>query len=346
MTPIKRGGGYQTNSLRLLDADGHQWVMRDLLKDATRIVPYPFNQTIAKDVFADQFTSAHPYAAFVIAPMAESVHIYHTNPKLFYVPKQPRLGLYNEHFGGGFYLVEERAGGNWEDLASFGYAKKTESTLDLAKKLQKNHNHRVDQTQTLRTRLFDQVIGDWDRHDDQFRWMVYKEVDDVKYYRPIPRDRDQPFSTYDGAVPAILRNTVPFLKQLRVYTPEIKKIQWVNYHSRFFDPAFLNAMTRADFEREAAFIQEHLTDDVIEKAFDLWPKNIYELDGEKITSVLKSRRDGLQKIAGDLYEHIARKAVIVGTDKSELFEVERQTNGDTRVRMFDSNKEGARQELL
>ncbi|RMG77648.1 MAG: metallophosphoesterase, partial [Bacteroidetes bacterium] len=85
MTPIKRGGGYQTNSLRLLDADGHQWVMRDMLKDATRIVPYPFNQTIAKDVFADQFTSAHPYAAFVIAPMAASVHIYHTNPKLFYV---------------------------------------------------------------------------------------------------------------------------------------------------------------------------------------------------------------------------------------------------------------------
>lgn len=346
MEAVKRGGGYQTNSIRLKDPNGRQWVMRDMLKDATRIVPYPFNKTFAKDIFADQFTSAHPYAAFVIPDMAKSVNIYHTNPKLYYVPKQPRLGLYNEGFGGGFYLIEERAGGNWENLESFGNPEDLISTIELSQKLQKNHKHKIDQTWTLRTRLFDQVIGDWDRHDDQFRWNPMEQEDGTKLYRPIPRDRDQPFSTYDGVIPAILRSTVPFMKQLKVFTPEIPKIQWVNYHSRYFDPAFIHEMTREDFRREAKFIQENLTDEVIENAIKQWPEPIYELNGEKITEIVKARRDGLQKIANDLYEMVAEKIVIVGTEKSEYFEIDRMNDMETSVTMYASNKKGEKKEVL
>jgi hypothetical protein len=346
MTAVKRGGGYQTNSIRLKDAGGHQWVMRDMIKDATRIVPYPFNKTFAKDIFADQFTSAHPYAAFTVADMAEAVNIYHTNPKLYYVPKQPVLGLYNEGFGDGFYLVEERAGGNWETLKSFGYAKTTISTVELAQKQQKNHKHKIDQQWTLRSRLFDQVIGDWDRHDDQFRWVPMEQEDGTKLYRPIPRDRDQPYSTYDGIIPAILRSTVPFMKQLKVFTPEIPKIQWVNYHSRYFDPSFIHEMTLEDFEREATFIQENLTDDIIEQSIQKLPESVYALNGEKITKIVKARRDGLQKIATDLYGLVAEKIVVVGTEKSEYFEVKRLNDMETEVTMYASNKKGDKKEVL
>jgi hypothetical protein len=34
------------------------------------------------------------------------------------------------------------------------------------------------------------LIGDWDRHYDQWRWAEYKKKGQV-IYRPIPRDRDQ-----------------------------------------------------------------------------------------------------------------------------------------------------------
>jgi hypothetical protein len=36
------------------------------------------------------------------------------------------------------------------------------------------------------------LIGDWDRHYDQWRWAEYKKKGQV-IYRPIPRDRDQAF---------------------------------------------------------------------------------------------------------------------------------------------------------
>ena len=49
-------------------------------------------------------------------------------------------------------------------------------------------------------RLFDMLLGDWDRHQDQWRWAAFKE-DGVTTYRPVPRDRDQAFSIMnDGFV--------------------------------------------------------------------------------------------------------------------------------------------------
>ena len=50
-----------------------------------------------------------------------------------------------------------------------------------------------DQDQVLRSRLFDIWIGDWDRHDDQWRWASFKDKNGFTYYQPIPRDRDQIF---------------------------------------------------------------------------------------------------------------------------------------------------------
>lgn len=55
-----------------------------------------------------------------------------------------------------------------------------------------SHKHNVDQQAALRARLFDMWLGDWDRHDDQFRWASFKE-NGVTVYKPIPRDRDQIF---------------------------------------------------------------------------------------------------------------------------------------------------------
>lgn len=338
---VKRGGGYQTNSLRLEDSEGQQFVMRSMIKDASKIVPYPFNKTFAKDIFADQFSAAHPYAAFVIPPLAKAARIYHTNPSLYYVPKQPSLGLYNDGFGGELYLIEERGAGNWKDLESFGNTEKILSTPDVIEKMTKNHKHKTDQQFTVRNRLFDNLIGDWDRHDDQWRWAAFKDKEtDRTTYKAIPRDRDQPFVKYDGLVPALLRPTIPFLKQLRVYDEEIPNIKWLNYHAKWFDPTFVNEAAWPIWEREAKALQAHLTDEIIEDAIKTWPEDVYKLNGEDIIRKLKARRDNLVGTARDLYLLNARKVDIIGTDKHEYFEVERLSNSATRVRVYPSNKKG------
>jgi hypothetical protein len=55
------------------------------------------------------------------------------------------------------------------------------------------------------------LIGDWDRHYDQWRWAEYKKKGQV-IYRPIPRDRE--FSKFDGALLSILM-TIPTLRHMQ-----------------------------------------------------------------------------------------------------------------------------------
>jgi hypothetical protein len=347
VTPVKRGGGSQTNSLRVEDSKGHQWVLRSMVKDESRTIPYPFNQTFAKDVFADQFTSANPYVAFVIPRMAAAIDIYHPNPKLYYLPKQPQLGDFNDLYGGGLYLVEERADGDWRDLASFGFSKELVSTPDLIEKKEKNANHRIDGPFTVRSRLFDNLVGDFDRHDDNWRWASFKDKETgVTTYRPIPRDRDQPFIKYDGLLPGILSHGVPFLKQLKVYDKKIKNIKWVNYHSKYFDPTFLSEPDWQVWEREAKHIMENLTDEVIDSAMHDFPREIYALDGAWIAERLKGRRENMLEIAREFYLLVSKKVDVVGTNDQDYFEVERLDDERTRVRVYASNKEGDKKEVF
>jgi hypothetical protein len=56
----------------------------------------------------------------------------------------------------------------------------------------------------VRARLFDFFIGDWGRHEDQWRWASFPQRDPLgkndneKIFKPIPRDRDQAFTKFDG----------------------------------------------------------------------------------------------------------------------------------------------------
>ena len=340
MEIMKRGGGNQTNSLRMRDKDGHQYVMRALTKDASRFIPYPFNQISGtQSLVEDNFLSTHPFAPFAIADLADAANIYHTNPKLFYIPKQPTLSYHNDMFGGDVYLVEERAGGNWENSESLGESKKIISTVDVAAKITKNHKHKVDQQWAVRSRLFDLTIGDWDRHDDQWRWAIEEQEDGTKIYRPIPRDRDQPFSKYDGFVVGLARLALPFLRQLKTFNPDVKNMKWDTWSARYFDRTFLTELEWEDWQKEAAFIKANITDEIIDKALQNFPGESYDLTAAEISEILKSRRDNIEKFARQHYELVAKKVDVVGTEKRELFEVERLDNNRTKVTVWEiSNK--------
>ncbi|AUC13782.1 hypothetical protein BTO06_00845 [Tenacibaculum sp. SZ-18] len=334
LKPIRRGGGNQTNSLRLENPDGKQYVLRSMYKDGSRIMGGILKETFLVDVVQDIFTMSHPYAAFVIPDMAEAVGIYHTNPKLYYMPKQPALGMYNDVFGGGMYLLEERPAGNREDITTFGNSKKIISTYDVLEKIRKNGNHRVDQNFTVRSRLFDMVIGDWDRHEDQWRFARFETEDGKKYYRPIPRDRDQPFSKFDGVLIPLLKLNTPLIKNMQSMDYDIKDMKWYNNYPRFFDAEFLNQLSLNDWLKEAEHIQNKLTNEVIESAIKQFPENIYEIDGKEIIEKIKSRRDKLKEFAKKYYNKQAKTVQVVGTDKDDKFIIKRLNNNETSIEIF------------
>ncbi|MFK7776473.1 MAG: BamA/TamA family outer membrane protein [Saprospiraceae bacterium] len=344
---IKKGGGKQTNSLRLVNPDGHEYVMRSLTKDLTRGVPYPFNQLpIVNFLFSENYLGSHPFAPLTLAPLADAANVYHTNPGIYYVPKQPVLGNYNDGFGGEVYLVEERASKSWEDAPFFGNAEKFISTTKLNSKREKNHKHQVDQNWVVRTRLFDMVIGDFDRHADQWRWTVNKKDNGEITYRPVPRDRDQAYSNFDGYIMKLLGPYHALLRQLGTYNEDVGNPKWNYYNTRHFDQHFTNEMTLDDWKKEAAYLQENITDEIIKEAVALLPPKANQLSGEKIEQILKYRRDNLQEIATDFYKKLAKKSILHGTNDHDYFEVIRIDDEHTEVSMYDSNKSGEKKKRI
>jgi len=346
--PVQRGGGYQTNSLRLETTDERQFTMRSLDKDPTRMVGYPLNRSrIILDIIKDSFSGSHPLQALPLPALQDAVNLYHTNPQLFYVPAQPELGNFNGDYANALYLVEERPDDDvWTGHASFGYPEELLSTSDVIEELHEHHDHLVDDEWVVCARLFDLVVGDWDRHDDQWRWAMHEEGA-RSIYRPVPRDRDQATSHYDGLLFGLARQTVPAARPLRPFRPYQKRIWWSNFGSRFFDHTFLNGLEWEDWEREARYIQQNLSDEIIQRAYRAaWPGSIYELNGAAIVETIAARRDTLIDLARQLYEQRARKVDVVGTNERDLFEVRRLNDDETRIRVYDTNKEQDKEALL
>lgn len=344
---LKTGGGKQTNSLRLASHNEQEYVMRSITKDETRVVPYPFSKmAFVTYLFRDNYLGTFPFAPLVMPDLSDAANVYHANPGIYYIPKQPALGIHNQKFGGEVYLVEERASTEWPNLSSFGNATKFESTPDLAEKLVKNHKHKVDQNWVARSRIFDLLIGDFDRHDDQWRWTVTKTEDNLNIYRPIPRDRDQAFCKYDGNVIKLLSPYHALLRQLPDYNEPIKSFKWATFNTRFFDHTFINELSLEDWLKEAVFIQNNITDELIAKAFSKLPSRVYELSAPAIIKSLKERRDALPSIAEGLYRQLSKKVLITGTAKKEYFEVIRQDDEHTLVSVHAWSKKREKKELL
>lgn len=346
MTPIKREGGVYTKSLRLKDPNGRLFKMRSLRKETPAALPNQFNPQLNEEVADFFYTASNPYAALAVPALCKATNIYHATPKLYYVPKQPALGKYNDDFGGQLYLVEERADEDWSDLASFGNSKKIIGTTNILEKIKNNNKTQIDQKAVLRARLLDMILGDWDRHYDQWRWA---ELDngqtDIDYYAPIPRDRDMAFSQYDGFLPTLLSYTIPFFRSAQNYRIEIEgdRVKWLNYQARGFDKIFLNELIWKDWEEQTRFIQEQLTDEVIAQSLKAMPTPVYKKLKENLTEKIQARRNQLIEFARAQYESLSEIVDVVGTENKNRFVVIRKPK-TVEVKVYETRK-GVEQQI-
>ncbi len=336
---VKRGGGFQTNSVRLEDSRERDWVMRAMRKDPTRLLPDEFVGTAAIDAVNYFLTTAHPLSAFTIPPMAESIDIFHTKPELVYIPKQAALGEFNEDHGNQLYLFEDRPAGNRSDRDNFGNSEKIISTDDLIEKMKENGKHRPDQPNVVRNRLFDMIIGDWDRHDDQWRWARFDGPDKTRTYKPVPRDRDQAYSIFQGFLIGLGRIVSPGIGKFQTFDHEIKKVDYFNFNARYFDRSFMNELTWDDWLTEVKFIQANLSDEIIHNGVSLMQSDFYDLHGAEIESKIKSRRNKLQEIAKSYYKTLAKAVNIHGTFGRDLIEVIKRSD-EVLVKLSEVNKDG------
>lgn len=316
---LKRGGGYQTLSLRLEDKNGRQYVLRSLEKNVESVLPAGFKNTFAVDLVQDQISTSNPYAALVVAQLAEYSGIYHTNPEIVYVPDDPNCGIYRQDIAGQLFIFEERPDNDRSDVASFGYSKKIISTDDMLEKILDNEDHFVDPDAYLRARLFDILINDWDRHEDQWRWASFKN-DGKTIYKPIPRDRDQAFFLNEGLLAWISSRKwlSPKFQKFDEYT---ENVVGLSTNAILLDRTLLIQSEWEDWQRQIDSLKTLLTVERIDKAVLSFPIEIQSLCADQTAEILKARLENLESMARNLYLFLAKDVNITGTNEKDLFEI-------------------------
>jgi len=237
-------------------------------------------------------------------------------------------------------MIEEHAGDNHGDLASFGYSNELKSTDALLENLRDDEKYAVDKVAYIRARLFDMIIGDWDRHVDQWRWAEFKE-NGKTLYRPVPRDRDQAFSIMgDGALMGIASRTIPSLRLMEGFNEEIRSVKGFNSSPKTYvlDLAILGETTEEQWMEQARYLQENLTAESINEAFQAFPKEVQDETVTEMKRVLASRLSQIDKSAMEYYHIINKYAVVVGTDKDDWFEITRLNKHQTEVKAFRNIK--------
>lgn len=342
---LKRGGGQQTRSIRMEDKDGKQYVLRSVNKYVEKAVAKNLQNTIAADAVQDGISASHPFSAITVPILADAAGVMHTNPRIVWVPDDPRLGIYREEMGNGAFLFEERPAGNRDDVDSFENSEKIVNTAKVIDKTQDKQNHQVDQNAVIRARLFDLFINDWDRHDDQWRWASFKK-DKKTIYKPIPRDRDQVFFVSEGVIMWFASRDF-IMPKFQGFDYTIKNVKGLGFNARYFDRSFMTEPNLDDWMAIAKDIQTDVTDTIIKQAIQSLPDNIYDSTGIEIENKLISRRELLHNYAADYYRFLSKSVDVVGTNDRELFDVTRQENGNTIVNVYAlSDKKGKIKEQL
>ncbi|MDX1629634.1 MAG: hypothetical protein R3345_13095, partial [Fulvivirga sp.] len=340
---LERGGGMQTYSLKLKGADGKLYSLRSIQKDPSPTLPKPLQYSFADDIVQDQISASHPLGAFILPPLAEAAGIYHTNPRLVYIPDTPALGKYRKEFGGVLAMIEEDADEDWSDYEDFGNTKNAVSTETVREDLAEDNDNWVDQKNLLRVRLFDMWVGDWDRHEGQFRWAEL-EGEDGKYYRPIPEDRDNVFFKFDGLIPWIVSRKWA-MRKFRSFDKTIDDVIGLNQNAAHLDRRFLSELEEKDWIDVAQDLEQRMTDDVIRKAVRQLPDTIYALNGQFLEEALIARRAQLVDVARRYYHILAKKVDIHGSNQNEVVLIDYDDNG-VNIKMYEGSDDGEKKDKI
>jgi hypothetical protein len=336
LEPTKTGGGLQTKSLRFDGADGKEYAFRSLDKYPDLSREPALHGTVIGEVIQDQTSSLHIGGQLAVPVMLDALGVIHATPDLFVIPDDPRLGEFRQQFAGMIGTVEEHINDQEKETPGFGGFRRILDTEDLFERLEESPADRIDARSYLKARLFDLVINDWDRHEDQWRWAAVDSAG-VRWWVAIPRDRDYAFVDYDGVAMSMARH---FARNTVEFTPEIHNVYGLTLNARRIDRRLLSGLDRAAWDSVTAFVQARLTDEVIDRAMRRMPLEVQALSGDWTAARLRSRRDDLRNAASTFYELLASDVEIHATDKRDVAVVDRAPDGSLLVRLYDADRDG------
>ncbi len=340
LTPFRVGGGVTTQTLHARGADGRRYVFRSVQKTTRQALAEEFWGTPVEAIMRDQLCSFHPSGAVVVPDLLEAVGVLHTEPRLMVLPDDPRLGEFREQFAGMLVLFEERPDESPEGGPGFAGSDRIVQMENLLDALEEDPDQRVDATNVLRSRLVDLLVGDRDRSINNYLWARFEDPGGGYVWRPIPRDRDQAFVRFDGALKSLARH---YENRLVAFGDAYPDIEGLTRNAWDIDRNLLVGLDRNTWDSVVRGVQAALTDDVIAGAVRRLPPEHHALIGTRIEASLRLRRDSLPAAAEALYEIVFEDADVHTTDVGEVVRLQGLEDGGVRLAVRRRGKGGERE---
>jgi Omp85 superfamily domain/Calcineurin-like phosphoesterase len=327
LTPLQRGGGMQSNSLRLKDKSGKEWVIRSVNKNPDALLPDALRETFARNLLDDATSSQHPYSALIVPPIAQALKIPHSNPVIGIIAPDSALGIFGKVFENTLCLLEER-----EPLG------KSDNSEKMLSNLQTDNDNSVQTKAFLRARMLDLLLGDWDRHEDQWRWKNEGSGKEKKYV-PIPRDRDQVFRLQQGLFPYLAARSW-IMPTLQGFSGHIETVRYAIFKTKFLNALPENQLSREEWANMAQKFTQEVTDEVLESGLKRLPKGIYDIRHDKLLKDLQARRAEIPAAMDEYYRFVNRIIDLRLSDKNELVNITDTPEKGLKVELYKITDEG------
>lgn len=333
LKPLRIGGGHQTLSLRLADPKGEEWVLRTIVKDPSVLLPPGLRETFARDVIDDAMSAQHPYSPLVVQDLAQAAGIPHAEPVIGIVQRDSMLGEFNKQFEGQVCLLEQRE--------PFG---NSDNTAKMLAELDNDNDNSVDYKAFLRATLLDLLIGDWDRHADQWRWVDIQKGKE-KLYVGVPRDRDQAFYVNQGVAPWVA--SLPwFVPNLQGFRADIKRSKYSLMQHTFLASRTFSHLSEEEWMNITNEFVKSISDNVIDAAMKRLPQSAYDIRHNQLATVLKKRRDNIPAAMKEYFDFMNKIAEVKLSNKNELVQIKDSADNLLVVQVNKLKKNGGPGELL
>lgn len=276
---VEMGGGHQTTSLELADEMGREWTLRSVDKDVKP--PKEFMEdTFIEWIIQDHVSAAYPYAGLSVPDISRAGGVPAGDQQLYFVPDDTAFGEHRAAMANKvFILVNQQL----QDQKGI-------TTEEMLTRLKSDTPHYVNQREYLKARLLDWLVADWDRHEDQWRWVEKKTDSGIAFY-VVPRDRDQAFFRSNGLLIKFMG--LFFMPHINNFNKSGRGIMRLGKKTRVMDKRFTSQLKKEDWEAIIKEFQGNVTDSVIESAIKKQPPEIFAIRGNELIEKLRSRRDGL-----------------------------------------------------
>ncbi|MGE0552447.1 MAG: BamA/TamA family outer membrane protein [Gemmatimonadales bacterium] len=315
MQAYERGGSKQTRSLRFRAGDGRTFTFRALEKDPTQTWPPMLRRSPARSLAEDQTSALVPAGALVVSALEDAAGVLHLEPTLVILPDHPALGEWRAEFANELGLLEERVRGRGDDVETALGATQVVNSERLFERLLENPRHQIDAPALLRARLFDLLVGDWDRHADQWTWARFDEPSGIRRWMPVPRDRDWALSRLDGPLYGLLRLYLP---KYQSFGASYGNVYGLTVSAEALDRRLLSWLDRRAWQAAAAELVRLVDDAAIAEAVTRLPVEFGAEVHERLRRELVERRDRLPEIADRFYRQLARTVELFGTDDDDV----------------------------